>query len=127
MIRIEDCLEGTGLTPEEIAAIAEHEHIPDIAAAGLGEYLLHGEHGAEVIRDMILDDLQAARARGDRGHMHELGMVLMHFLQTHPEACVHERAATPGGGHGGGDDDQDQAGEGKPARISITSLSAGFR
>ncbi len=94
MITIEDCLGSSELTAEEIEAIAEHEHIPEIAAAGLGEYLLHEHKGAEVIRDMILDDLMAARTRGDEAHMKELGMVLMQFLQMHPEACVHapERA-----------------------------------
>ncbi len=73
-----------GLNHEEVLAIAEHEHIPEIAAAALGEYLLHGHHGAEVIRDMIIDDVRAAQARGDRPHVQCLLHCLHHFLREHP-------------------------------------------
>ena len=38
MITIEDCIAMCGLTQDEVLAIAEHEHIPEIAAAALGQY-----------------------------------------------------------------------------------------
>ena len=41
MITIEDCLALSDLTEEEIDAIAEHEHLPEIIAAELGNYLAH--------------------------------------------------------------------------------------
>ena len=46
MITLEDCVALCGLSEVEVLAIAEHEHIPEIAAAALGDYLLHQEHGA---------------------------------------------------------------------------------
>ena len=45
MITLEDCVALCGLTEEELLAIAEHEHMPEIAAAALAAYLTHQEHG----------------------------------------------------------------------------------
>jgi ATP dependent DNA ligase domain len=39
MITLEDCIGLCGLTEEEVLAIAEHEHLPEIAATALAEYL----------------------------------------------------------------------------------------
>jgi hypothetical protein len=33
MISLEDCIAMSGLNEQEIMAIAEHEHVPEIAAA----------------------------------------------------------------------------------------------
>ncbi len=85
MICLEDCIAMCGLTEEEVLAIAEHEHIPEIAAAALANYLLNQEHGCEQIRDMIRDDIRASLRRNDRAHARELLMALRHFLSTAPE------------------------------------------
>jgi hypothetical protein len=85
LITLEDCIAMCGLTEEEILAIAEHEHIPEIAAAALAQYLLSQEHGPEKIRAILRDDIRAALARGDRQHARELLMALRHFLLVHPE------------------------------------------
>jgi len=86
MITLEDCVAFCGLTEEEVLAIAEHEHMPEIAAAALAEYLTYQEHGTEKIRDMIVDDIRASQARNDRQHVLTLLHVLHHFLRTHSEA-----------------------------------------
>ena len=75
-----------GLTEEEVLAIAEHEHIPEMAATALAQYLTDQDHGEEKIRDMIVDDIRAGQARNDRQHVLSLLHVLHHFLRTHPEA-----------------------------------------
>lgn len=86
MISIEDCIAMCGLTRDEIEAIAEHEHVPEIVAASLGQYLLNRTRGCEAIRDMIIDDVRQAQARGDRAHVQSLLHVLHHFLRDHPDA-----------------------------------------
>ena len=86
MITLDDCLAFCGLSEDEVRAIAEHEHIPEVAAAGLAQYLLCCPDGPGVIRQMILDDIGEARHAGRRDHAHELVMVLRHFLAEHPEA-----------------------------------------
>ena len=86
MISLEDCIGMCGLTQEEVLAIAEHEHVPEIVAAALAQYLLRQDHGCERIRDMIVDDIHDARRRGDGQHTQTLLHVLHRFLQGHPEA-----------------------------------------
>ena len=60
MISLQDCLALCDLTPDEVAAIGEHEHVPEIIATSLGSYLLHTAYGAEKVRDIIIDDIQYA-------------------------------------------------------------------
>jgi hypothetical protein len=78
MITLEDCIGMCGLTEEEVLAIAEHEHLPEVAAAALAQYLLSRAHGSEKVRDIIVDDIREAQWSGNREH------VLT--LLTHPEA-----------------------------------------
>jgi hypothetical protein len=102
VIRLEDCIALSGLTEAQVLAIAEHEHLPEIAATALAQYLSKQEHGTEKIRDMMVDDIRQAQQRHDRAHVVTLLHVLHHFLKSHPEArpprhpwCFPE-AASPG-------------------------------
>ena len=86
MISLEDCIGLCGLTEEEVLAVAEHEHLPEMAAAALAQYMLSHQQGSEKVRDMIVDDIRTAQSNGDREHVLTLLHVLHHFLKTHPEA-----------------------------------------
>jgi hypothetical protein len=90
MITLEDCIAFCGLTEQEVLAIAEHEHIPEVAAAALAEYLLNRPKGAGQIRDMICGDIRAAFDRGDNKHAAELCSALRHFLECHPDGTGSE-------------------------------------
>jgi len=50
MITLEDCLGFCGLSGKEVLAIAEHEHLPEIATTALAQYLLSQEHGSERVQ-----------------------------------------------------------------------------
>jgi hypothetical protein len=86
MISLEDCIAFCGLDEDEVAAISEHEHIPEIAATALAAYMLKQPHGGEEIRTMIVDDIHKALDAGRVKHAQELFMALRHFLDQHPEA-----------------------------------------
>lgn len=86
MLTWEDCLALCELTADEIAAIAEHEHLTQMAAAELGNYLIHSPDGVPKIRRIILDDIAAARTRGDAAHAAKLRLVLKHFVEAHGPA-----------------------------------------
>ena len=86
MITLEDCVGLCGLTEEEVLAIGEHEHLPEIAATALAQYLLSQEHGVERVRNMIVEDIRQAQVSGDKEHVLTLLHVLHHFLKTYPEA-----------------------------------------
>jgi len=86
MISVEDCIGMCGLAQDEVAAIAEHEHIPEIAAAALASYLLKESGGGERIRTMIIEDIHKALDEGRIRHAAELFMALRHFLEEYPQA-----------------------------------------
>lgn len=87
MISKDDMIGMCGLDPDEVEAIAEHEHIPEVAAAALADYLLHMSKGADTIRDMLVEDLRGALDDDDHVHARRLFMALRHFLNEHPEAA----------------------------------------
>jgi hypothetical protein len=93
MISLEDCLGLCDLSPDEVRAVGEHEHLPDILAAALGSRLLQSEHGAEKIRDMFLGQFRTALQRRDITTARHLAGTLRHFLHGHPEAAFQQRAA----------------------------------
>ena len=78
---MDDCIALSGLTEEEIDAIAEHEHVPEIIASELGFYLIHLPDGQFAIRAIIHNDIIAARNRGDFRHSAKLKLVLRHFIE----------------------------------------------
>ena len=86
MLSYEDCLAISDLTEEEIQAIAEHEHIPAMAATALGNYLVHSPEGVPMLKRMIIDDIDEAKRAGNWEHVLELKAVLKHFIETHPDA-----------------------------------------
>lgn len=92
MLTIEDCIELCGLSAEEVEAIARHEHIPDLQAVELAEYLVHCDDGVPRIRRIIEDDLADARRRHDEAAVRRYRAVLKHFIATHPmkDRYLHE-------------------------------------
>ena len=95
MLTFDDCVALCELTEDEIAAIAEHEHLPMIVAAELGNYLIHGPDGALRVKRIILDDLLVAGRAGDKARALTLKLVLRHFVERHPE-CRGKRPAPRG-------------------------------
>lgn len=83
MLTIQDCIELSELTEEEILAIAEHEHIPEMAALELGNYLVHTPSGETRIHAMIVDDIDVARREGNVQRVLALKACLRHFLEHH--------------------------------------------
>jgi hypothetical protein len=92
MLTFDDCVALCELTEDEIAAIADHEHLPMIVAAELGNYLIQGPDGALHVKRIILDDLLVANRAGDDNRAVMLKLVLRHFVERHPE-CRRRRPA----------------------------------
>jgi hypothetical protein len=92
-VTLQDCIALSGLEPEEVAGIAEHEHMPEIAAAALAHYLLHQDGGPTRIRDMLVEDVRSALRRRDRAHARALLAALRHFLAAHRDELALDRAA----------------------------------
>lgn len=87
MLSLCDCLAMCALSEDEILAIAEHEHLPEMAALELGDDLMHHPGGIARICAMIRDDVLAARERGDLLHAAQLKMTLKRFLERQAAAA----------------------------------------
>ncbi len=85
MLTFEDCLALCNLSLEEISAIAEHEHLPEMTALEYGEYLVHTPDGEQLIKTMIIDDIEYSKASGNVKHVETLETVLKHFVLSHPK------------------------------------------
>jgi hypothetical protein len=83
MLTYDDCVGLCGLTPEEIEAIAKHEHLPEIVALEMGSCLCGTPEGEQAVRRMILDDIEEASGRGDTLTAAKLRLVLIHFDKAH--------------------------------------------
>jgi hypothetical protein len=94
MLTFEDCLALCHLTEEEVAAIAEHEHIPEIAAIEYGDYLIQTDNGEQHIKRMIIEDIERAKDCGNLKHVEELEAVLKHFIFNHPKLALLIEAQT---------------------------------
>lgn len=92
MLSLEDCLGLCDLTEPEVLAIAQHEHIPEMAALELGNYLVHAPNGEMRIKSIIRDDIAEARARGDRIVELAFKLVLRDFVIQHPRCDERCRA-----------------------------------
>ena len=86
MLSLEDCIGLCGLTEEEVRAIAAHEHIPEIAATELANYLVNSPDGELRVKTMICDDIAHEIAWGNREREFALKRVLRNFILQHP-AC----------------------------------------
>ena len=91
MLTLQDVIDYSDLTEEEVAAIAEHEHIPDIVAAEFGNYLVHSPEGVPMLKRIIIEDIETARSHGHEDHVRELNLVLQHFIHTHPDLKTYRR------------------------------------
>jgi S-ribosylhomocysteine lyase LuxS involved in autoinducer biosynthesis len=87
MLTIQDCIELSDLTEEEVLAIAEHEHIPEMVAVELGNYLVHTASGEKRIKRMIVDDIAHAKETGNLKHAALLKTVLKHYVEHHSKAA----------------------------------------
>lgn len=91
MLTLQDCVDLCDISEDEILAIAEHEHVPEIIAAEIAQYVVHTPNGVPMIRKIILEDIELARQRGDDNHAAKLSLVLKQFISMHPEYDIQQQ------------------------------------
>ena len=85
MLTWTDCVELSELSEDEIDAIAQHEHVPEMIALEMGNYLIHTPSGEKRVKAMIRDDIKQAQDEGRTDRVTMLKLVLKHYLEHH--AC----------------------------------------
>jgi len=85
MLSYKDCRDFCEFEDDEIAAVAEHEHLPRMLALAYAEHLIHKKDGVPALKKILQDDIAAAQRRYDHVKVKHLHQVLEHFVLTHPE------------------------------------------
>jgi len=88
MLSLGDCIAMSGLTEEEVAIVAEHEHLPMMVAAELGYTLLKTPKGVFTLRRYIAEVLEQAKLAGNRDKAKHIDCVLTRFNAAHPPRRV---------------------------------------
>lgn len=83
MLTLTDCVHFSELTAAEIDAIAEHEHIDDVIACELGQFLVHSPHGCRLILKYMVDDIEQAELHHDFARSQHLHRVINQFAAQH--------------------------------------------
>jgi len=85
MLTLRDCVDLSGVEPDEIDAVAEHERLSYIVAMEKGSWLLEQAWGAPALRQMVRDDIATAADHGAWHHADELRVTYDHMQQRLPE------------------------------------------
>lgn len=88
MLSLDECIAMSGLTEEEVAIVAEHEHLPLIVAAELGHTLLKTPKGVFTLHCYIAEVLEHAKVAGNRDKARHVDRVLTRFNAAHPRRRV---------------------------------------
>ncbi|HEY0837324.1 MAG TPA: hypothetical protein VGE72_25650 [Azospirillum sp.] len=75
------------LPPEEVAAIAEHEHLTLEEAAERAVALMSEPYGDAAIRQIVWDNLVRARQHQDPDRIHRMTDLYTRTCQRHPSPC----------------------------------------
>ena len=84
MLSMQDVLDYCDLDRGEIDAVAEHEHLPTMLAAELGESLLSTPQGVFRLHAMIIENMQEVLEAGHFEHVKELAQTYEHLQRSHP-------------------------------------------
>jgi len=84
MLSIRDCLDYCDLTDEEVLLIAEHEDIPDAAAAQLCCGLVQTPEGVLALTHYMRELIERANACGDVRKAKLAASVCERFMKDNP-------------------------------------------
>ncbi|MCB1908858.1 MAG: hypothetical protein KDH15_15950 [Rhodocyclaceae bacterium] len=84
MLSIRDCLDYCDLTDDEVALIAEHEDIPDAAAAHIACGLVQTREGVLILTRYLTDMVDRAERGGNREKAEWARLTFARFLKDHP-------------------------------------------
>jgi len=83
MLTLKECIDLSDLSDAEVAAIAEHEHVPEIIAAEIGCGLVHSPTGRLILKRFIRDNLVRAKAQHMDTKAKALTLLLRRFDGAH--------------------------------------------
>lgn len=83
MLSLEDCIGFSGLTPDQLDAVAHRRHLPAVIAAEWAEMVLEGPDGARTIEAVLAEELDCARRHRDARSTRRCLEALADFRRHH--------------------------------------------
>jgi hypothetical protein len=83
LLTTQECVDMSELSNEAIRAIAEHEHIPEVVAAELGQELLKATGGKAEIERILEKNLGLAVQAGEQDKIDDRKRVLERFVASY--------------------------------------------
>ena len=83
MLTAQESVDMSELSNDAIRAIAEHEHIPQVLAAELGQELLKATGGIAEIQRMLEENLEVAVRAGEEDKINDRKRVLGRFIASY--------------------------------------------
>jgi uncharacterized hydantoinase/oxoprolinase family protein len=83
VLSLQEVFDFSGLDEEEIHAIAKHEHVSEVCAAGLGSSLLQTKQGTADIECLMRENIEEAKSHGQPVRAEACERVLAHFKENH--------------------------------------------
>jgi len=86
MLTLQDCIGFSGLTPDQLEAIADHEHLDMIIAAEWAESTLERTDGEELVEHMLAEEVDYCQShhKADRLRRYQSGLAEFHKQHQHP-------------------------------------------
>lgn len=84
MLSMRDCVDMCDLDDEEVEAIAEHEHVPQIVACEIACVLMQSNDGVDLVHHFMEENRDRAAAKGQRNAAAHWRDVLHRFDRSHP-------------------------------------------
>lgn len=84
MLTMQDCLDYSDLSEEEIHMVAHHEHIPYSAAAHLACTLVQDKAGEKRLRDMLAEVVSETEHKGQMEDLQVAKQAFRNYNQHHP-------------------------------------------
>lgn len=84
MLSLRDCLDYCDLTDDQVALFAEHENIPEPAAAHIACGLVQTREGVLLLTNVMDDLMERAHRRGDAKTAARIDSVRKRFMSDHP-------------------------------------------
>jgi PP-loop superfamily ATP-utilizing enzyme len=84
MLSIRDCLDYCDLTDDEIELLAEHEGIPDVAAAQMACGLVQTPEGVLLLTRCMEELLERAEEAGEADKARRARAAYARFVSDHP-------------------------------------------
>jgi hypothetical protein len=84
MLTLRDCIDFSGLTDEQLEAVARHEHLSLVVAAEWVEEMAECDEGCRKLAAILAEELADERKMREFGLAGHTRHALMEFLASHP-------------------------------------------